>query len=389
MNNEKANLRPNSLLLWFDFMQNVTLPIANVELGDMFYGTDRMGATVFGVVLVHRGPGDAEPRTKNLIILTDVIDHGSLCASLLLEHTKAFVDGWENLDYLAMWADCGPHFRSYPFLGQAYTLWFQKMTRCRVRFNFFVEKHGKGLVDSVFSTVRGWITTKQLEKGFIAKTLLDLAKVLEEGARRAQLLDPRGPSYHIVRVSPRDEEKPAGVYTLRADGFQISRTYCLEIRPSQTGRSPPVWVNAFYSDLCERAEEKLSGVSVDKAPLPRGDVSRWRRGYYSSTRWDRAAPEQGEKFTLLTRWEWQSNHKPPAPHRRQTAWERKAAAQVVHLARRRARQLRLTEARAARVAEAEGDQDHGGSDLDSRSGEGDSESYSSSGSSSSESSAEP
>ena len=119
MNNEKANLRPNSLLLWFDFMQNMTLPIANVELGDMFYGTDRMGATVFGVVLAHRGPGDAEPRTKNLIILTDVIDHGSLCASLLLEHTKAFVDGWENPDYLAMWADCGPHFRPYPFLGQA------------------------------------------------------------------------------------------------------------------------------------------------------------------------------------------------------------------------------------------------------------------------------
>ena len=36
VNKERANLRPNSLLLWFDFMQNVALRIANLELGDMF-----------------------------------------------------------------------------------------------------------------------------------------------------------------------------------------------------------------------------------------------------------------------------------------------------------------------------------------------------------------
>ena len=30
-------------------MQNVTLPLANVETGDMFYGTDRMSLTVFGI----------------------------------------------------------------------------------------------------------------------------------------------------------------------------------------------------------------------------------------------------------------------------------------------------------------------------------------------------
>ena len=36
VNKERANLRPNSLLLWFDFMQNVALRLANLELGDMF-----------------------------------------------------------------------------------------------------------------------------------------------------------------------------------------------------------------------------------------------------------------------------------------------------------------------------------------------------------------
>ena len=53
----RGNLPPSSVLLWFDSMQNISLPLAHTETGDVLYGTDRMEATVFGAHLAQNRVG--------------------------------------------------------------------------------------------------------------------------------------------------------------------------------------------------------------------------------------------------------------------------------------------------------------------------------------------
>ena len=297
-----GGLRPNSVFIWFDFTQNITLPIASVETGDMFYGTDRMEVSCFGVHLVQSSPSGTT--VKHIVLVSDIIEHGALFATTLLNRRKDFIDDFEQVAYITMWADCGLHFRSSPFIGQVYTHWYKNMRQGALRLNWFAEKHGKGLVDTLFSTVRGWLANKQKEKDVVLKTVDDLTETLRAGASKRRQLDPHGPTYHIAQASLRDEDKPAHVYEFAAPGFQVSKTYCLEMRPPPLRpRDPPEWVNAVFSDVCERRTGALSSVSVVHAPLPRHAAGQWRRGYYTNKRWDAAPPEHGSKFTLKSRWE--------------------------------------------------------------------------------------
>ena len=142
---EREQLPEHSVFLWFDFMQSVSLPLANVELGDMFYGSDRMEATVFGVHLVQNLGGPGGVKTKRLVILSDVIEHNVLFAIAASEKVKQFIENWDSIKHITMWADCGLHFRAYAFLGWAYKRWFQQAPQAVLRFNYFVKTRTRSL----------------------------------------------------------------------------------------------------------------------------------------------------------------------------------------------------------------------------------------------------
>lgn len=61
---ERDQLPVGHVLVWFDWMQNVTLPLAHIELGDMFYGTDRMSNSVFGAYVLQNHGGERGVTTK-------------------------------------------------------------------------------------------------------------------------------------------------------------------------------------------------------------------------------------------------------------------------------------------------------------------------------------
>ena len=70
------SLSAQQVLLWSDFKQNLSVPRARAETGDMFYGTSRVEITCWGC-LVFQKKGDAV-RTKHIIVLSSVIEHSSL-----------------------------------------------------------------------------------------------------------------------------------------------------------------------------------------------------------------------------------------------------------------------------------------------------------------------
>ena len=49
--NERLNFELFEVLIWFDFMQILTTPLANIETITMFFDSARMEMTVFGVLI--------------------------------------------------------------------------------------------------------------------------------------------------------------------------------------------------------------------------------------------------------------------------------------------------------------------------------------------------
>ena len=49
---QRLNPEPGSVLMWFDWMQYVTLPLANVSTSNLYYGAARMEVSVFGILLI-------------------------------------------------------------------------------------------------------------------------------------------------------------------------------------------------------------------------------------------------------------------------------------------------------------------------------------------------
>ena len=69
-----TGLSVNEVALWFNWAQGWTLPLANEELGTMFYGNARLPVSIFGCIVVQRLP-DGSLRRVYVTVVTDVLDH--------------------------------------------------------------------------------------------------------------------------------------------------------------------------------------------------------------------------------------------------------------------------------------------------------------------------
>jgi len=242
---ERSNLEPGHAVVWFDWMQYVTIPLASVSAGDMYYGTARMEISVFGVVLLlNRGSGI---ETINVILVSEILDHTTLFSTIMLDRIVTMLTGMGAWQHVALWCDCGPHFRSFEMLAYLEETWFGKLG-CPVSLNLFAEKHGKGLVDALFGQLRGWIRQYLMGGDKIIKTMAELVKVLTDGATQDEALDPppHGPCYHVEIID--SPEKPTEVLQWRGE-VAIQSTYCLEVRPRSVHfPNRASWVNHILRD---------------------------------------------------------------------------------------------------------------------------------------------
>lgn len=106
------NLSDTEAYLHFDFKENVRYPMSQEETGDEWHAQNKLSLTVFGCT-VH-APGR---RNTHFLLVTDVLDHDSQIAKLMLTKILETVKtkpayGWEKVKKLHLVADCGPHFRS-------------------------------------------------------------------------------------------------------------------------------------------------------------------------------------------------------------------------------------------------------------------------------------
>ena len=279
----------------------------------------------------------------------------------MLNHVKQHIEDLQQLKSIHVWMDCGPHFRCYEHLGYWQAQWFA-IFLCDIFLIFFVERHGKGLVDGLFALVRTWIKEYMLSTSARIVEVDDLLSVLVEGAARSERRDEGGPRYVVEKVEP---SKPLTSQRVEHVRFQVQKTYCLSIRARGSGqRDPPHWRNHVFSDLVSAPAEGHI-VKLDTMPEDGGD---WRRGYYGQQRWLATKPKKGTRSTMMLRFDVQHDHDiEDAEH--MTVWERTTLAMVRRQALRRARQQRLSGAMRKRIDEvlqfqgdAEASEASGGSD---------------------------
>ena len=106
------NLPPTEAYMHFDFKENVRYPMAKEETGDEWHAQNKLSLTVFGCTVYT--PGRAN---MNFLLVSEVLDHDSQMARLLLSHVINVVKTrpayeWNKVQKLHLVCDCGPHFRS-------------------------------------------------------------------------------------------------------------------------------------------------------------------------------------------------------------------------------------------------------------------------------------
>ena len=138
-----------------------------------------------------------------------MFDHISAMSGLKLDQIKAYFEKPKSLKRLYVWMDCGPHYRSYEHMACWAKTWFVNLG-CEIILQFFIQKHGKGLVDGLFGRVRAWIRDYLMTTKKRIIEVDDLMAVLRGGAQTANERDQGGARHMVERFEP--EAKPAAVW---------------------------------------------------------------------------------------------------------------------------------------------------------------------------------
>jgi hypothetical protein len=263
-----------------------------------------------------------------------------VCKNLMLEKVKSCVPDLASLTRVSFWMDCGPHFRTYEFLGWIEKVWAAQL-RVPVLINFFVEKHGKGLVDALFSHANRWLQAAVRVVGALLKTVAQVVEAYTKGAAVDMENDPppAGPQHEIIHYE--SESKPPHTWRVQAalKDFSVEKTYCLQVSPYASGSGHMKWQNYGFSDRLSEPVGSISGLSCVTESIPASKRA-WRRGHYSSKRWEREAPKEGTTNRLLDRHAFLEDLDREDPDEL-SKLDRKAARYLQHLASLRAKQQRV------------------------------------------------
>jgi hypothetical protein len=158
---------------------------------------------------------------KNVVILTDVLDHTALASGVMLSTLREHIENMPDVRQIDFVCDCGPHFRTYEMLGYLQKEWLELNPLLTIVFSLFGAHHGtlyanaflshahflpiprimgagvfrppldfrthpaysekesvhssrKGMVDVLFAIVRRWTKSALLQPGLLVKTVCRL-----------------------------------------------------------------------------------------------------------------------------------------------------------------------------------------------------------------------
>ena len=335
------DLSPTQVLLWSDFKQNLTIPMAHAETGLMFYGTSRMEMTCWGCILFQK-QGEVLC-TKHILVLSSIIEHSTLVSNLLYKEVAKHIDNFDAISEVIAWSDCGPHYKSYDHCAGWIGEWVEASPNRTIRLCFFGEKHGKGQVDGLFGEVEGWLRDYLKTPGRRIAAIDEMEQVLRSYARKAQETS-SGRQYVVIRWEP--DCKPIGRWVLPDPGFQISKTYCLRIVPGNPRlviRTTLIEDHTF-ADVVGHGQAPIK--TYPKVEWASIEDTKWRQGFFSNRHWDKKVPKQGEEDTVMKRFDEHKRRRMKLPDL-ETAWARTARINAGKLLRRREKWQHMKEQAAA------------------------------------------
>ena len=164
--------------------------------------------------------------------------------------------------------------------------------------SWFAEKHGKGDVDALFSSVNQWLARAARIPQTSIETVDAMVETMRQQAAIDERRDPNGMHYRIVHWKP--VSKPAKATTAEfSSKFQITKTYCLHGCLAVARGKRVLWKNYRFTDLQngDTVQVNTSETVIDNRT--------WRRGAYTNPRWKstREFPERGKQNTLMDRQE--------------------------------------------------------------------------------------
>ena len=177
-------------------------------------------------------PGREQPVYIDCLSLN--LAHDSPTAVMVLKLVLRFVYTHKDLKgdaqrarKLVFWCDCGPHFRSKRFF---FALFCELpdmdflANLIEIILNFFLEKHGKSVVDGHFGMIVYWVKLWVAKKRLITRG--DLKKAIEKGWRTTSKLNGESPPVYVLEYDETDE---LPVSRSKLDFFSkanMKRSYC-------------------------------------------------------------------------------------------------------------------------------------------------------------------
>ncbi|CAE8608254.1 unnamed protein product, partial [Polarella glacialis] len=268
------NLEHHCVDIQLDFMENMTTPLGPEEAQDWFWATARQSITTLGFYAHYWLNGVEHHQYFHFI--SDILNHDSAFAVQAFGDLLLRLGLSDQHTVLHVFADCGPHFRSYEFLWCLVEVCKSKFPT--VFLHFLLEHHGKGRNDGQFGLQRRWAV--DYARDHVISDVSDMKGALEAGAMMTMSLDPppAGPSYHIVVFTPAAKPKFVDKLDNSKTDLQIEYTYCLRIQRHPVPMYVAVIKDFVYSD---RSTDEQKGVSIGNVVMKRQPAKEesWRVSY--------------------------------------------------------------------------------------------------------------
>lgn len=175
-NKDITDLDHKSCVIVMDFKENFKIGGGPIETNNCFY--EKKPISLLGFAVVYKESEKIKYEYHDF--LSEILSHDSLfsgqCLIKLLKR-----DQFKRIRNVKIWTDNGNHFRSYEFLYYLFKE-LPKFIKGSIKFNRFVECHGKSIVDGHFGVLSNLF--KQKERELYINTLLDLKTIFEKEEER-------------------------------------------------------------------------------------------------------------------------------------------------------------------------------------------------------------
>lgn len=168
----------SSCVIVMDFKENFKIGGGPIETNNCFY--DKKPISLLGIAVVYKEFDSIKYEYHNF--LSEILSHDSLfsgqCLVNLLKNNK-----FKRMKNIKVWTDNGNHFRSYEFLHYLFKD-IPNFVKASIKFNRFVECHGKSIVDGHFGVLSKLF--RQKEKELYINSINDLKNIFEEEEKRKE-----------------------------------------------------------------------------------------------------------------------------------------------------------------------------------------------------------